>query len=190
APADCDIINSFVQRVPPGRPTTYNFFRIPHGTRRREPIAVLNTDQAAFVHAFCVTQRRIVFPENPLRSDPSVLLEGGSFVESLHSRDEAPMTFHVLDQASGSRLLCFELRPSYIMHTINAYDDGDTVVLDVAGYDNGDHVAELYLNPALRPPGGRLKTTRAPELRSRARPVRYRLRLSAGPRSEDALGPR
>jgi beta,beta-carotene 9',10'-dioxygenase len=189
APADGDIINYFTQPGAPGRPTTYNFFRIPHGTRRREPIAVLNTDQAAFVHAFCVTQRRIVFPENPLRSDPSVLLEGGSFVESLHWREEAPMTIHVLDQTSGNLLRRFEVRPSYIMHTINAYDDGDTVVLDVAAYDNGDHVAELYLNPALRPPGGRLKTTRAPELRSRARPVQYRLDLATGRVTEEELAP-
>ena len=61
--------------------------------------------------------------------------------------------------------------------------------MDVAAYDNGDHVAELYLNPALRPPGGRLKTTRAPELRSRARPVRYRLDLATGRVTEEELAP-
>jgi beta,beta-carotene 9',10'-dioxygenase len=189
APAAGDIINYFTQPGAPGRATAYNFFRIPLGTRRRQPIGLLTTGQAAFVHAFCVTQRRIVFPENPLRSDPSVLLDGGSWAESLHWHKAVPMIFHVLDQASGNLLRRFEVRPSYIMHTINAYDDGDTVVLDVAAYDNGDHVAELYLNPALRPPGGRLKTTRAPELRSRARPVRYRLDLATGRATEQELAP-
>ena len=189
APADGDIFNYFMQPGAPERPTAYNFFRIPHGTRRREPIGLLTTDQAAFVHAFCVTQRRIVFPENPLRSDPSVLLDGGSWAESLHWREAAPMIFHVLDQGSGNLLRRFEVRPSYIMHTINAYDEGDTVVLDVAAYDNGDHVAELYLNPALRPSGGCLKTTRAPELRSRPRPVRYLLDLATGRATEEELAP-
>jgi beta,beta-carotene 9',10'-dioxygenase len=189
APANGDIINYFTQPGAPGRPTGYNFFRIPHGTRRREPIGVLTTDRPAYVHAFCVTQRRIVFPESPLRSDPLVLLEGGSFLASLQWREEAPMTFHVLDQAGGDLLRRFEVRPSYIMHTINAYDEGDTVVLDVAAYDNGDHVAELYLNPALRPPGGRLKTTRTPELRSHARPMRYRLDLTTGRVTEQELAP-
>jgi hypothetical protein len=63
------------------------------------------------------------------------------------------------------------------------------VVLDVAAYDNGDHVAELYLNPALRPSGGCLKTTRAPELRSRPRPVRYLLDLATGRATEEELAP-
>ena len=99
------------------------------------------------------------------------------------------MTFHVLDQANGNLLRSFEVRPSYIMHTINAYDEGGTAVLDVAAYDNADHVAELYLNPALRPPGGRLKTTRTPELRSHARPMRYRLDLTTGRVTEQELAP-
>jgi hypothetical protein len=71
ASADGAIINYFTQPGAPARATAYNFYRIPHGTRQRKPIGVVTTDQAAYVHAFSVTQRRIVFPENPLRSDPS-----------------------------------------------------------------------------------------------------------------------
>jgi beta,beta-carotene 9',10'-dioxygenase len=186
---DGDIINYFTQPGAGQRSTAYNFYRIGPGSLRREPIGVVQTDAPAYVHAFCVTEKYIVFPENPLRSDLSVLRNGGAYFESLSWRDGTPMIFHVIEQGTGRLVRRFEVRPTYIMHTINAFEDGDTIVVDVAAYDNGNHVAELCLNPDLRPAGGRLKNERIPELRSHARPVRFRLNLVTGGASEEALAP-
>ncbi|CAB3779506.1 Apocarotenoid-15,15'-oxygenase [Paraburkholderia ultramafica] len=184
-----DIVNYFTQPGDAQRSTAYNFYRIRPGTLRREPIGVVQTDAPAYVHAFCVTEKYLVFPESPLRADVSVLRDGGSFLESLAWREGTPMILHVLEQATGRLVRRFEVRPSYVMHTINAYDEGDSIVLDVAAYDDGSHVAELYLNPELRREGGRLTHERVPELRSHARPVRFRLNLATGAATEEELAP-
>ncbi|MFM0504481.1 carotenoid oxygenase family protein [Paraburkholderia caffeinilytica] len=184
-----DVINYFTQPGMGQQVNAYNFYRIRPGMLIREPIGVVQTDALAYVHAFCVTERHIVFPESPLRSDMMVLRDGGSYFESLSWRKGIAMKLHVLDQATGRLAGCFEVRPSYVMHTINAYDEGNEIVLDVAAYDNGDHVAELCLNPGMRPPGGRLTHERMPELRSHARPVRFRLNLVTGKVTEEELAP-
>lgn len=186
---DGNIINYFTQPGAGPHPAAYNFYRIGTDSLSRQPIGIVQTDAPAYVHAFCVTQRYIVFPESPLRSDASVLREGGSYFQSLSWRSGRPTIFHVVDQTTGCTIQRFEVRPCYIMHTINAFEDGGTVVVDVAAYDNGNHVAELCLNPALRPAGGRLKHERVPELRSHARPVRFRLNLATGAAVEEALAP-
>jgi beta,beta-carotene 9',10'-dioxygenase len=188
-PSDHSAINYFVQPAEGGRPTTYNFFRVPAGQKKREAIASIATDASAFIHAFCVTERYIILPESPLRFDHAKLATGHSILDSLVWRPEKAMLLHVIDIAERKHVRTFEARASYVMHTINAYEDGDDVVLDMAVYDDGNHVWELALDPKRRPPGGLFTTARAPELRSHAYPYRYRLDMRNGQSTETCIAP-
>lgn len=186
-PVDHSAINYFVQPAERGRPVTYNFFRVAAGSRQREPIAAIATSESAFIHAFCVTQRYIILPESPLRLDGERLASGDSIAGSAYWRDGTPMYLHVIDLVEKRHVRTFEVRPSYVMHTINAYEDGDDIVLDMAVYDDGNHVWELGLAPHLRPAGGLYPEARAPELRSHAHPCRYRLGMPTGKVSETRI---
>jgi beta,beta-carotene 9',10'-dioxygenase len=185
-PVDGSAINYFVQPAEGGRSESYNFFRIPKGTKQREPVATVPTDQSAMIHAFCVTERYIVLPESPLRVDGQRIPDVG-VLGALHWRAGTPMYLHVVDMIEKKHVRTFEVRPSYVMHTINAYEDGDEIVLDMGVYDNGDHVWELALNPAARPAGGLFPQARTPELRSHGRPFRYRLNMKTGAASEELI---
>jgi beta,beta-carotene 9',10'-dioxygenase len=187
--ANGDVINYYVQPGAPGRPAAYNFYRASKGTRRRERLAWIPTDHAAYVHSFCVTERYIVFPESPLRSDPARFVGRGGFARTLYWRADAGMILHVIDKTSGKVVRRFEVRPCFVMHTINAFEDGETIVLDMATYDDARHIDELYFEPSLRPPGGRYPNARVPELRSHSRPCRFRLNLATGEADEEVLAP-
>ena len=186
-PVDHSAINYFVQPSERGRPTTYNFFRIPTGSRDREPIAAIATTESAFIHAFCVTERYIILPESPLRLSGERLMAGNSIAGSAYWQDGTPMYLHVIDIAEKRHVRTYEVRPSYVMHTINAYEDGDDIVIDMAVYDDGNHVWELGLDPKMRPAGGMFQEARAPELRSHAYPFRYRLDRRTGKATESQI---
>jgi beta,beta-carotene 9',10'-dioxygenase len=187
-PIDGSAVNYYSQPGESGRRSSYNFFRVPKGGDKREPIASIPTDEIAMIHAFCVTERYIIVPEAPLRMDESRLQAGLSLAKSFYWREGTPMYLHVIDIQEKKLIRRFEVRPSYVMHTINAYDEGDEIVLDMAVYDDAAHFWELALDPALRPPGGMFTGARAPELRGHAKPYRYRLNMRTGAVSETVMG--
>lgn len=186
-PRDGSAINYFIQHAHGEFGESYNFFRVPKGSMTREPIASIPTDQSAFIHAFCVTERYIILPESPLRVDAARYGSGGSVASSVYWRNGTPMYLHIIDIDEKRLVRTIEVRPSYVMHTVNAYEDGDEIVLDMAVYDDGNHVWELGLDPALRPPGGMFAEARAPELRSHAKPYRYRLNPQTGAVTETLI---
>ncbi len=186
-PADGSLYNYFAQFGPePG----YSFFRIRDGTSVREPLGELATDAPAFVHAFSLTEQFLVFPEFPLVCDQEKLAAGEPFGASLVWRNDRATRIHVLRREDASCVRRFELEPCYVMHAVNAFERAGEIVWDVAAYADGDHVRELYLDPARRPAGGDFAQARAAELRSRARLVRIRLPLAGGGASVEPLSGR
>src|SRR2546427_82244 len=59
-----------------------------------------------------------------------------SYGESLHWRPEAGTQLAVVDRASHE-VWWYRAAPFMMFHTINAWDDGDTLTLDVCAYPDG-----------------------------------------------------
>jgi carotenoid cleavage dioxygenase-like enzyme len=131
-----------------GRTHEYVFFEIPPKSRRREHIASIATDSPAYVHSIGVTESRVVLVETPLRIDIkralSPFTEG--FFELLDWREAADTRFVVIDRDSGETLLDQTVDPFFTFHTINAYDDGDDVVVDLVAFDDATIVDALSLD--------------------------------------------
>jgi len=93
-----------------------------HGTAIELPIGV-------WIHDFAITERYAVFMNHPYTFDVRRMLRGepiakfeperGSFLGLLPRR------------ASGNEIRWFPIAPCFVFHAVNAYDDGDAVVLDV-----------------------------------------------------------
>jgi beta,beta-carotene 9',10'-dioxygenase len=172
-----DAYNYFTDYTPgPG----YNLFVVRAGTRKREPLAYLQTDAAAYMHAFGLTERYIVLPESPCRADPQKLANRIPFGQSLSWHANKAMLLHVFDKLDGTRLRTFEAPAGFIMHSINCFERNDEIVFDAGVYRDASHLDDLYLDPALRPAGGKLAGQRVSELRAHAVPTRYRLNVKTG----------
>ena len=82
----------------------------------------------SMMHDFAITERHVVFLDLPvvfdlrLLSQPAVPREVDARVRGTGRRHAA---------GRERRSTWFEVEPCYVFHTVNAYDDGDTVVLDV-----------------------------------------------------------
>jgi carotenoid cleavage dioxygenase len=120
------------------------------------------------------TERFSILMDLPLFWDPELL---GQRVHRLAFHRDLPSRFALLPRAGG-KLRWFEADPTYIYHVVNAWDEGDSVVMDAC----------RVVDPGARPrtDGGPLARMLA-TLRLDTRLHRYRFDLRTGTTREEDL---
>jgi carotenoid cleavage dioxygenase-like enzyme len=131
------------------------------------------------MHDFAVTERHTIFMDLPLTFRLERVLRGE--MPFVFERDR-PSRFGILPRhGDGAQVRWFEGPSCYVFHTLNAFEDGDEVVLDACRMGTTDVIA-----PATRPTGpsnavdGRHEDTHA-------RLHRWRFNLATGAMREEAL---
>ncbi|MEM7112757.1 MAG: carotenoid oxygenase family protein [Chloroflexota bacterium] len=151
-----------------GRQSTYRFAYIPNEKPlRRQLISAISVDEPGYVHSFGMTENYLILAEGPLVVNPLKLLLGGKpFIENFVWKPEAGSRFFVIDKETGEHVKTVHAKAFFTFHHINAFEEGDDIVLDISSYADAQLVQELYLERLQQPGGGQLSF---PEFR------RYRL---------------
>jgi beta,beta-carotene 9',10'-dioxygenase len=141
-------------------------------------LATMPVREPAYMHSFALTPRFVVLLENPLVVNPlRLLLSGKAFIHNYRWKPELGVRIHAFDRASGALHRSWTADPFFVFHTINAFDDGDHLVVDLCAYEDASVIDALELD---RLRGG---TARIPS----AEPRRLRMPLGGGPVSARAL---
>jgi len=169
-----------------GARAAYHLFRIPDGSRRREQIATVRTDSPAYVHSCAVTERHVVLPEPPLTVDRLGLVSPftESFFDLLSWEPSRGTRFVVVDRDRGTVVADPTVEPFFTLHTVNAFTDGDDVVVDLVEFDDAGLLDALSLDALAardEEPGDTTPTM------SSGRCVRYRIGLQSGDVRRDRL---
>jgi carotenoid cleavage dioxygenase len=128
-------------------------------------------------HDIAFTENYVVLNDLPLFWDPALLAKGAyrpTWQPQLGTR------FAVIPRRGGEPRW-FEAAPTYVLHWINAYEDGNTIVLD--GYFQSDPLPRP--DPADGPYGPLKKMVDVYAMQ--ARPHRWRLDLATGACTEERL---
>lgn len=128
-------------------------------------------------HDICFTEHYAVLPDFPLFWDPAALAKG-SYRPGWHP--ELPTRFAIVPRAGGEPRW-FEAAPTYVLHWINAYEEGTEIVVD--GYFQQDPL------PRPDPADGQYAMMRKMvDLHAmRAVPHRWRFDLATGKTREERL---
>lgn len=130
-----------------GRKATYEVYRLPDGSLRRERIAQLSTDAGSYMHSFGLTGRYVVLAEFPLVVDPvSFVLDDAPFIEHYDWRPDRGTRLRVIDRSTGEQVAAPIADPVFAFHHVNAYEDGGEIVVDVSTYPDASVVDDLYLD--------------------------------------------
>lgn len=79
-------------------------------------------------HDMAFTKNYAILNDLPLFWDPEALAQGAHAVRFFH---ELPSRFAIVPRRGNPEdVMWFEAKPTYVLHWINAYEDGDEVVLD------------------------------------------------------------
>lgn len=82
------------------------------------------------MHDFNVTRNHVVFMDLPAVFDLELAMRGEM---PIHWDDDYPARLGVMPRTgTDADTRWFEINPCYVFHPMNAYEDGDTIVLDVA----------------------------------------------------------
>ncbi|PSQ34669.1 beta-carotene 15,15'-monooxygenase [Halobacteriales archaeon SW_12_69_24] len=152
-----------------GRTPRYHLYRIPGETARREQFATVDAEGPGYVHDCTVTENYVVLVEPPLRISilRALLPWGDGIFDALEYDADGAARFVVVDRDTGAVVADRHTPAFFVFHHVNAYEDGDDVVVDLVAYEDADIVDALSLDVlsgdafAAAPPG-RLDRFRLP----------------------------
>jgi beta,beta-carotene 9',10'-dioxygenase len=144
---------------------------------RRSPteartLATMGVREPSYMHSFAITPRYALLLENPLVVNPLRLaLSGKAFIHNYRWKPELGVRIHAFDRTTGARHHTWIADPFFVFHTINAFEDGEDIVIDLCAHDDAS-IIELLELEKLRAGSGHSSLG--------ARPVRLTLAAGGG----------
>src|SRR5436190_1603370 len=109
-------------------------------------IGRLPVRRPAYVHSFAMTERYAVLIEHPDTVNPiSIPLSRKPFIEHFEWRPQDGTRFVVFDRHSGRHVADWHGPAFFVFHNVNAYEEGEDVVIDLCAYDDAEIVPALGL---------------------------------------------
>jgi beta,beta-carotene 9',10'-dioxygenase len=129
-----------------GPRSSYRFFTVAGQSSAPQLIGSLPVREPAYMHSFGLTERWLVLAEFPFVVNPiSLALAGRPYIENYHWKPELGTRFTLVDRTSGEALGGFRSEACFAFHHVNAYDDGEDVVVDLCTYPDAGVIEDLYL---------------------------------------------
>ena len=142
------------------------------GAASSRVVASMPVKEPAYMHSFALTPRYALLLENPLVVNPIKLALGGrAFIHNYVWKPELGVRIHAFDRKTGALARTWVADPFFVFHTINAFEDGDDLVVDLCAHEDASIIDMLELD---RLRGGEDHSDLA------ARPVRLTLRAASG----------
>jgi carotenoid cleavage dioxygenase-like enzyme len=138
-----EAVNYAVQMGPR---STYRVYTTDADDRRRI-VAKVPVREPAYMHSFGVTERYAILAEYPLVVNPLKLAAGKqSFIESYRWRPERGTRFLVIDRHNGGVKMTATAEPFFCFHHVNAWEEGDDVVVDLVAFDDASVIDDLFID--------------------------------------------
>src|SRR3954451_20492665 len=109
-------------------------------------VAKLPVRRPAYIHSFAMPERFAVLIEHPYTVNPLKLGFGSRpFIENFHWDPDNGTRLVVFDRHSGEHVGDWHTDPFFVFHNVNAFEDGDEIVIDLCAYDDAQVVGALGL---------------------------------------------
>jgi carotenoid cleavage dioxygenase-like enzyme len=143
-PANREAFNYFAHF---SRVSSYNAYRVVGDSGRRQVFGQKSVSQPGYIHSFGLTEKYFVLVEFPYVVNPlELIFSGRPFIENFKWKPERPARFYVFRRSDGGLQAEVEADPFFAFHHVNAFEDGDTLKVDIVAYDDAAVVKSLYLD--------------------------------------------
>lgn len=100
------------------------------------------------MHDFAITPNHVIFMDLPVVFDPQRAMQG---TMPFRWSDDYGARLGVMNRAGNETVRWFDIEPCYVFHVVNAFEDGDRIVLDAVRYkelwrDNANDFGEAKLH--------------------------------------------
>ncbi|GAA1999035.1 carotenoid oxygenase family protein [Catenulispora subtropica] len=167
SPRTGDLVNYLLSF---GQNSFYQVYRQPVTSMARDLVARIPVARPGYMHSFAITENFVVLAEFPLTVNPlKLLLSGKPFIDNYRWDPQGETRFLVVDMRNGSLRGDFRTAPFFAFHHINAFEQGDVLVLDICAYEDASVIDALRLDALRDEVAGKF-----------AFPTRYEIDLDAG----------
>jgi beta,beta-carotene 9',10'-dioxygenase len=129
-----------------GAVSTYRVYAT-NAKDERRVVAKVPVREPAYMHSFGMTERYVVLAEYPLTVNPLQLALGAeSFIESYRWQPERGTRFLVIDRHDGGVKMKARTDAFFCFHHVNAWEEGDDVVLDLVAFDDSSVIDHLFID--------------------------------------------
>jgi all-trans-8'-apo-beta-carotenal 15,15'-oxygenase len=96
--------------------------------------------RSSYIHDWFLTERYALVLLHPVMLSLTRYLSGyASFTDSLRWQPEQGNLLLVVDRSGAQKPLLLDAPACFMWHSLNAYEQGDTIVADFVGYQQPDH---------------------------------------------------
>lgn len=150
-----------------GPRSSQSFFRLDPTSLEAKRVAKLHRQHPTYQHSFGISKRWLILTEFPFAINPlDVIKTGRPFIENFEFDAEAKTVITLVDRKTGEVGGVWQAEPGFCFHHVNAWEEGDEVVVDLCRFDDASVVEALYL-----------ANLRGGEYPAEARPYLHRYRL-------------
>lgn len=124
----------------------YYVFCMPSGSKERSVIAEIEAPNPSYMHSMGLSERYIILTEFPKIVKPLELAFGDKpLIENYHWKPELGTKYQVIDRKTGEVQL-FEGEPVFAFHHVNAFEQGDQILVDFVAFEDASVLDALYLD--------------------------------------------
>ncbi|KAJ3099538.1 hypothetical protein HDU97_002981 [Phlyctochytrium planicorne] len=128
-----------------GPKTIFRAFKLSNDDPKGEVISKIEGAPVTYMHSFSLTDKYVVYPFWPYTVATFNFLWNLNFADSLKFDEKRPVLFVVVDRKSKKHVATYRHQSAFGFHTINAWDEGDDIVLDIPISDTAGGVYDLYV---------------------------------------------
>jgi beta,beta-carotene 9',10'-dioxygenase len=125
----------------------YRLFGIDQKTGRQSMVATIPVERPAYMHSFGMTERYLILAEFPLVVDPlRLLFSGQPFIRNYQWEPDRGVRFNVVEKEGGRLVRTARSAAFFAFHHVNAFEEGDDVVVDIVANPDAAVIDQLYLD--------------------------------------------
>jgi carotenoid cleavage dioxygenase-like enzyme len=151
----------------------YNLHAV-EGDGSVRPVASLPVKKPAYMHSFGLSPTYLILTEFPLVVNPvHLLLWLRPYIENFCWEPQRGTPFWVVNRHTGELVGRYECDPFFAFHHVNAFEQGDELIVDLVAYEDASVLSAYYLDQIQSEqaeiPWGKLRRYRVPLQGSRVR---------------------
>jgi carotenoid cleavage dioxygenase-like enzyme len=149
--------------------SSYTIYTIDLATGKQQHVASISAEKPSYMHSFSLTKNYIILTEIPLRVSPIIaLFSNEPFIKNFVWEPEVGTWFTIVHRRTGELVGRYRTEPFFMFHQINAFEEGDTIIVDLVVYDDPSIIQSFLVDDALSGLGKQI----------RFQPTRYSLNMS------------
>lgn len=128
-----------------GKVTKYHIYIIEPLTKTRKIIQTYSSDSIFYIHSFSITNHYVILFKSPLILNKIKLMLGLPHNHALSYQENVSSFFIVIDRSNG-KTYEIETAPFVCLHSVNAYEHENKILLDLVCHPSGNPYDNLYLS--------------------------------------------